>query len=109
MKLSSMWLTGLCLAALAFTGSAKAQNTAQSAEYTKLPDKDKAIYRHAMYLGCIVQLVNTLAQDDDFGRARSMKTHCACKVNRAIQGLMMEDCPKINAIGGEEARKTFSF
>ena len=107
MKLSFAGLTGLCLVALAFTCSAKAQNASQAAEYAKLPDKYKTIYRDGLYASCIVKLVDLLAKNDDFGRARSLKENCACKVNRTIQGLMIEDCPKIKTVSGEQLRKYF--
>jgi hypothetical protein len=101
-------VTGLCLVALAFAGSAKAQEDAlHAATYAKLPDKLKPFYRDTMYNFCVSNFVDLLADDDSWGKAKTLKQSCACQVNKTLQSLMKEDCPQIKFIGDEAIRKYF--
>lgn len=105
MKLSFAGFTTLCLVALAFTGSVKAQNSA--AQYAKLNDEQKALVKAAINAQCIVKFIGFIARDDGWVRARDLKESCACETNKTIQGLMVEGCPKIGNVTNEKVRKYF--
>jgi hypothetical protein len=53
---------------------------------------------------CIAGAVDSLAENDEWGRARDIKAYCACKFNRIKQGLMLEDCPKVGFINHYQLR-----
>ena len=91
-------VTGLCIA-LVFANSAKAQ------------DKDPHRESHYAKLNeaCIVSVLYDLAERDDWGRARTIKQNCACRVNRVRQGLAVGVCnPSIDFLSHEQVRKYFN-
>jgi hypothetical protein len=100
-------VTGLCLVALAFAGSSKAQDALHAATYAKLSDELKTIYRESMYNSCVSKFIDLLAEDNSWGKAKTLKQSCACQVNKTLQSLMKEDCPQIKFIGDEAIRKYF--
>lgn len=106
MKPSFAGVAGLCLVALAFTNSAKAQNPA--ATYAKMSDKDKAEVRDTAYKICVTNVINSLAENGDWIRAQSLKEGCVCQINRQIQGLMSDDCPRGLRLSNEQWQKCFT-
>lgn len=87
-------VTGLCIA-LAFANSAKAQD--KESHYAKLNE------------ACIVSVLYDLAERDDWGRARTIKENCACRVNRVRKDLAVGVCnPSIDFLSHEQVRKYFN-
>jgi hypothetical protein len=95
----------ILLAVLLLPNIALAQLTVEQAKilFNKCKERDCPV--KILVNVCQLEFVTGYAAEKDlFISVRDLNVHCACRVNRTLQGLSVGDCPKIDMVERRDLR-----